>query len=127
MGKEADKTTFDSWKEIVAYLRRTEKTCRRWEKELGLPVHRLEDSPRARVFAYKEEINSWVEKAGNLDALAEAEKKRAAGFKVRKRRLIYGAVALGAILVLLVVWLSIFKKEGRLRSSRSGGCSEPMP
>lgn len=114
MEDKTDKTTFDSWKEIATYLRRTEKTCRRWEKELGLPVHRLEDSPRARVFAYKEEIDLWIKKAGNLDALAEAEKTRAVGFMVRKRRFVYGAVALGAILVLLVAWLSIFKKEGRL-------------
>lgn len=46
-----DKDVLDSWKEIAAYLGRSEKTCRRLEKDLGLPVHRLEDSPKARVFA----------------------------------------------------------------------------
>jgi TolB-like protein len=49
----------ESWKEISAYLKRSVKTCRRLAKELGLPVHRLEDSPKARVFAYKEEIDRW--------------------------------------------------------------------
>src|SRR5438270_2430597 len=31
--------SLSSWKEIAAYLRRDERTVRRWEKE-GLPVHR---------------------------------------------------------------------------------------
>ena len=57
-----EKTVLDSWKEISSYLKRSEKTCRRWEKKLGLPIHRLEDSPRARVFAYKQELDAWVQK-----------------------------------------------------------------
>lgn len=52
----------DSWKEIADYLGRSEKTCRRLEKELGLPVHRLEVSPKARVFAYTDELDRWIEK-----------------------------------------------------------------
>ena len=59
----AEKQILDSWKEITAYLGRSEKTCQRLEKELGLPIHRLEDSPKARVFAYKDEIDRWIEKA----------------------------------------------------------------
>ena len=60
-----DRDILDSWKEIAAYLGRSEKTCRRLEKELGLPVHRLEDSPKARVFAYREEIDQWMEEILN--------------------------------------------------------------
>ncbi len=51
----------DSWKEIANYLKRDVRTCQRWEKHFGLPVHRLEDSSRSRVFAYKEEIDKWLE------------------------------------------------------------------
>lgn len=51
----------DSWKEIAAYLNRDIRTCQRYERECSLPVHRLEDSPRARVFAYKDEIDAWRE------------------------------------------------------------------
>src|SRR4030042_1045970 len=54
-----DTDILESWKEISTYLKRSVKTCRRLAKELGLPVHRLEDSPKARVFAYKEEIDRW--------------------------------------------------------------------
>lgn len=52
----------DSWKEISAYVGRTARTCHRWEGELGLPVHRLDGSPRSRVFAYKDELDRWLEK-----------------------------------------------------------------
>ncbi len=31
----------DSWKEIAAYLKRGARTVQRWEREEGLPVHRL--------------------------------------------------------------------------------------
>jgi tetratricopeptide (TPR) repeat protein len=50
-----------SWKEISAYLGRDVRTCRRWEEHLGLPIHRLNGSPKARVMAYKDEIDSWLE------------------------------------------------------------------
>ena len=31
----------DSWKEIAAYLGRGIRTVQRWEREEGLPVHRI--------------------------------------------------------------------------------------
>ena len=30
-----------SWKEIAAFLDRAERTVKRWERERGLPVHRI--------------------------------------------------------------------------------------
>jgi tetratricopeptide (TPR) repeat protein/TolB-like protein len=50
-----------SWKEISSYLGRDVRTCRRWEEHIGLPVHRLNGSPKARVMAYKDEIDRWLE------------------------------------------------------------------
>jgi tetratricopeptide (TPR) repeat protein len=50
-----------SWKEISSYLGRDMRTCRRWEEHLGLPVHRINGSPRARVLAYRDEIDRWME------------------------------------------------------------------
>jgi TolB-like protein/predicted Zn-dependent protease len=49
----------DSWKEIAAYLKRDESTVRRWEEE-GLPVHRQPHKKKASVFAYKSEIDRWL-------------------------------------------------------------------
>jgi predicted esterase len=64
------KHVLESWKAIASYLGRTEKTCRKWELELGLPIHRLEDSPKAHVFAYAEEVDLWREE------MLQAEKSR---------------------------------------------------
>lgn len=54
------KKRLDSWKEIADYLKRDVTTVCRWEKEKGLPVHRLPGGARQAVFAYEEEIDSWL-------------------------------------------------------------------
>src|SRR5580765_8731832 len=38
--------TLESWKQIAAYLERSERTVRRWEASEGLPVHRREHESR---------------------------------------------------------------------------------
>ncbi len=48
----------DSWKEIAAYLKRDERTVRRWERE-GLPVRRHMHKKQASIYAYKAEIDAW--------------------------------------------------------------------
>ncbi|MBP1660292.1 MAG: translocation protein TolB, partial [Candidatus Aminicenantes bacterium] len=50
----------ESWKEISSYLERSIKTCQRWEIELGLPIHRLDGTPSARVFADPAELDAWM-------------------------------------------------------------------
>src|SRR5712692_7787956 len=56
--REAPSERLESWKEIAAYLKRDERTVRRWEGE-GLPVHRKVHKKQASVYAYKEEIEAW--------------------------------------------------------------------
>jgi hypothetical protein len=52
----------DSWKEIAAYIGRDIRTAMRWEKERGLPIHRVPgDGARQPVFAYKSELDEWLE------------------------------------------------------------------
>jgi TolB-like protein/Flp pilus assembly protein TadD len=48
----------DSWKEIAAYLKCSERTVRRWEEE-GLPVHRRPHKKKAGIYAYKRELDAW--------------------------------------------------------------------
>lgn len=48
-----------SWKEIATYLGCDKRTCCRWEKTLGLPVHRMEGAHKSRVYAHKEELDAW--------------------------------------------------------------------
>lgn len=56
-------TRLDSWKEIAGYLRRDERTAIRWEKEKGLPVHRVPGGKRQAVFAFTEELDAWLIRA----------------------------------------------------------------
>jgi adenylate cyclase len=49
----------DSWKEIAAYLKRGARTVQRWEREEGLPVHRLQHETLGSVYAYRSELDRW--------------------------------------------------------------------
>ncbi|MCE5309521.1 MAG: tetratricopeptide repeat protein [Acidobacteriales bacterium] len=49
----------DSWKEIAAYLNRGARTVQRWEREEGLPVHRLQHDKLGSVHAYRAELDAW--------------------------------------------------------------------
>ncbi len=49
----------ESWKEIASYLRRDKRTVQRWEKEYGLPVHRLQLNSGSTVYAYTSELDVW--------------------------------------------------------------------
>lgn len=69
MGKDAENRVtpansnnqglLSSWKEIAGYLECDERTCRRWELNFGLPIHRMEGTPKSRVYAYGEERDAW--------------------------------------------------------------------
>lgn len=41
------------WKEIAAFLCKGVRTAQRWERELGLPVHRIGRERGELVFAYR--------------------------------------------------------------------------
>jgi tetratricopeptide (TPR) repeat protein len=59
----------DAWKEIAVYLRRSERTVKRWEQERGLPTHRLPGKGRSSVFAYTGELDEWLKSAKDVDAI----------------------------------------------------------
>jgi TolB-like protein len=50
----------DSWKEIASYLGRDVRTVIRWEKQRQLPVHRVPGGRGHAVFAYSDEVDSWL-------------------------------------------------------------------
>lgn len=58
---DRESTRLDSWKEIAEYLGRDVRTVIRWEKERGLPVRRVPGEKGHRVFAFREEIDSWLQ------------------------------------------------------------------
>jgi Tol biopolymer transport system component len=67
----------DSWKEIAAYLKRSERTVRRWEGTEALPVHRHDHQKRASVYAYKGELDAWWRSRGARLKESEAPRHRA--------------------------------------------------
>ena len=60
----------DSWKEIATFFRRDERTVKRWEKERGLPVHRLQGSATGRVYAYSDELLRWMKSPVSAESVA---------------------------------------------------------
>jgi hypothetical protein len=51
----------NSWKEIANYLGRGVRTVQRWERDLGLPVHRPKGKDRSAVLAFPEELVQWLQ------------------------------------------------------------------
>lgn len=50
----------DSWADIAGYLNRDVKTIQRWERTLGLPVHRVRAGRRHQaIFAIRSELDGW--------------------------------------------------------------------
>jgi tetratricopeptide (TPR) repeat protein len=74
----AEEDLLQSWKEIAAYLGRSERTCRRWETEFKLPVHRMDGSVRGSVFAYKSELDRWMDEILHEERHGPPAKKRLA-------------------------------------------------
>ena len=75
IGDPALGNRLDCWKEIAAYLGRSEKTVRRWETERGLPNHRAPGAGRTAVYAYTADLDQWLKsgRAQGLDAAAVGE------------------------------------------------------
>jgi hypothetical protein len=59
-GTSAANATLQGWKEIAGELDRSVRTVQRWEQKLGLPVHRLGGGAGSPVFAFKDELRSWL-------------------------------------------------------------------
>lgn len=49
-----------SWKEIAVFLGRAERTVKRWERQRGMPIHRIPGGERGSVFAYPDELRAWL-------------------------------------------------------------------
>lgn len=131
-----ERRVLERWKAIASYLGRTEKTCRKWEHELGLPIHRLEDSPKAQVFAYADELDRWKEDIlraernrletgrginNNRESLREAG-PGALNLRPLLRSIIKPRAAIPAILILaavavLAAWF--FHRQAKIRWARN--------
>lgn len=66
----------DSWKEIASYLRREVRTVQLWEKNEGLPVHRHFHKQLGSVYAFRTEIERWMEQVSCRDRKSSEERPR---------------------------------------------------
>jgi tetratricopeptide (TPR) repeat protein len=102
-----ERQSLESWKEIADYLNRSVRTCRRWESDLGLPIHRLDGTPKARVFAYPDEIDRWKEEKLN-HAQVEAKKSGVLHGLKNPRVLLTSAGIVAFAVLVIFIWPRIF-------------------
>ena len=102
VGSTRRRKIFYSWKQIAYHLGCNERTCLRWEKELGLPVHRMTTSSKSRVFAYKDELDSWIRE--NIDSNSRNTKSTSSSLSALGRRSLL-LVPILAVLVLAIYYL----------------------
>jgi formylglycine-generating enzyme required for sulfatase activity/dienelactone hydrolase len=115
-----ERTVLDSWKEISGYFERSIKTCQRWESIYDMPVHRLDGSPKARVFAYKDEVDQWLEemlhhREGSEESASFINKEIELNVRIKRRN------ALILVVVVLGIGLSVaayFNRRSRVHWAR---------
>jgi Tol biopolymer transport system component len=64
----------DSWKAIAAYLKRDVTTVQRWERREGMPVHRHLHDKQGSVYAFRSELDAWVQ--GRRAGVAQEEESQ---------------------------------------------------
>src|SRR5438477_3346475 len=99
--------SLDSWKAIAAYLKRDERTVRRWERG-GLPVHRHMHKSRASVYAFKSEIDAWWQRDRVRLEAGEA------ATKTRHRRSAWWIAAAAVALPIALVGFNVDGLQERL-------------
>lgn len=93
---ELPRSELSSWKEVAAFLRVSVRTAQKWEREKGLPVHRMPGSA-GRVVATTNELARWRERIA-----------RSQPWWARARIRVYYAVVLPILLAAVLVhdfWL----------------------
>jgi TolB-like protein len=85
----------DSWKAIARHLGRDIRSVQRWERERGLPVHRVPGKKGGAVFAYQEELDRWLRSGAQGAGEGAATRLPWAGA---------AALALIVALALILVW-----------------------
>ena len=99
----------DSWKDIATYLRRAVRTVIRWEQEEGLPVHRHQHDKRGSVYAYKSELDDWLQNRALRPEAAEAPSET--GLGTSRWRAIILTVAVATVLAIAVIWGFVLRRS----------------
>lgn len=100
MQEELDR--LDSWKQIAAYLDKSERTVRRWQETEGLPVHKHQHQQRGSVWAYRQELDAWRD--GRLVLPQPLNGDSPDGFKTHRWKPVAAGAAICLIAVAAVLW-----------------------
>lgn len=118
--KNNQKELLSSWKEISVYLRCSVRTSVRWENEFGLPVHRMENKAKSSVFAYKHELDEWLEKKLNTNVKLKKEKHRSSMFRITLFILIPILLVVGTYFVTSTFFLPSKERSPQKKPASSG-------
>jgi TolB-like protein len=106
--QNSGREVLDSWKQIAKYLHRDVRTCYRWSKELRLPVYRIDDkSSRSKVFAYKDEIDKWLNEKARIKVLNKN------GHKAKKILVYGGPLLLAALSIVAIAKLPLLSPSSK--------------
>jgi hypothetical protein len=61
--EDPNSAPLNGWKQIAAYLGRSQRAVQQYEKRLGLPVHRIKSDDGQSVYALRSEIDEWRRRA----------------------------------------------------------------
>jgi Tol biopolymer transport system component len=86
----------DSWKAISTYLKRDVKTVQRWEKREGMPVHRHVHDKLGTVYAYRSELDAWMNRRKPVQEPAES--------RPRSNVTWIGVAVVGVLILAAAVW-----------------------
>jgi tetratricopeptide (TPR) repeat protein len=101
----------EGWKRIAAYLGRDVRTLRRWEKNQGLPIHRLMHDRQGTVYAYRTEIEAWRQQRGQRPASKPRPQDLPQGELPGKRRpLVMTAAVVIALLAAVLIGRSLSQR-----------------
>jgi hypothetical protein len=105
--------TLNGWKDIAAYLGKSVRSVQRWERELGLPIHRINTPDGGQiVFANRAEIDTWKraqqaqtpprERVDDVAAAAAPWRPKWTGWLTGRAAFLVLGAAIGAIAASLI-------------------------
>jgi hypothetical protein len=103
---DPERPRLDSWKEVAQYLDRDVRTVVRWEKERGLPVHRVPGGRSRTIFAYPDELDQWLARgSADIPGPDQAALKPRARYAWWRPVPVVTVLAVAAISIGLVTWV----------------------
>jgi hypothetical protein len=105
------------WKEIANYLSKGVRTVQRYERDMGLPIHRPAAKSSASVVATKTELDEWVTTPrSHIDSVA---KHRALDSRTNKLRANFLQIDSEIALTFASIALGASNQEKRRRTTQS--------